>query len=73
MSKPRVAESPEQQCYAFTKVKQRCLLEHTEDTMFCRTHQNYPNDYHARITNPTFFEGLLQETDQKTSKNWNGL
>jgi hypothetical protein len=58
MNKPRVAESPEEQCYAFTKAKKRCMLEHTENTMFCRTHQNYPNDYHARITNPTYFEGF---------------
>lgn len=58
MNKPRVAESPLEQCYAFTKAKRRCLLEHTEDTMFCRTHQNYPNDYYAKITNPPFFEGF---------------
>jgi hypothetical protein len=73
MNKPRVAESEEEQCYAFTKGKRRCLLEHTEDTMFCRIHHNYPNEYHAKITNPTFLEGFTARNRAEDIKEleWN--
>lgn len=73
MNKPRVAESEEEQCYAFTRTKRRCLLEHTDETMFCRTHQNYPNDYHAKITNPTFLEGFTERNRAEDIKEleWN--
>jgi hypothetical protein len=73
MNKPRVAETHLEQCYAFTKAKKRCLLEHTEDTMFCRTHQNYPNDYYAKITNPRFFEGFTARNRAEDIKEleWN--
>jgi len=41
--------------------------------MFCRIHHNYPNEYHAKITNPTFLEGFTARNRAEDIKEleWN--